>query len=65
MPKLKTRKAVSKRIKITKGKKVVIRRGGQDHFNTRDTGNQVRKKRRDKKLSDANKKNIKQFMPYN
>lgn len=65
MPKLKTVKAVSKRIKITKNDKLIIRRGGQDHFNTRDTGNQVRRKRRDKKLSNVNKKNVKSFMPYN
>jgi ribosomal protein L35 len=65
MPKLKTVKAVSKRIKITKNDKLIVRRGGQDHFNTRNTGNQVRRKRRDNKLSDANKKNVKSFIPYN
>jgi len=64
MPKLKTIKAVSKRIKITKNDKVIIRRGGQDHFNSRDAGKVTRRKRRDVCLSDANKKNIKNFIPY-
>jgi len=65
MPKLKTTKAVSKRIKITKKGKVIVRKGGQDHFNTRESGKTMRNKRRDIKLANANKKNIKTFIPYN
>ncbi len=65
MPKLKTVKAVSKRIKVTKKDKVIIRKGGQDHFNTRESGKTMRNKRRDIKLAKANKKNIKKFIPYN
>jgi ribosomal protein L35 len=48
MPKLKTRKVISKRIRRTKSGKIKIKRGGQDHFNSRERGNTTRNKRRDK-----------------
>jgi ribosomal protein L35 len=64
MPKLKTKKAVSKRIKITKGKKITIRTGGQDHFNAKERGKVTRAKKRDKNLSKSNEKNIKRCLPY-
>lgn len=63
--KLKTQKAVAKRIKISKKGKVITRKAGQDHFNARETGKKKRIKRSDIKLSDKNKKNIKNFIPYN
>lgn len=62
--KLKTKKALKKRVKITGRKKVLIRAGGQDHFNSRERGNTTRNKRRDKTLSDVNVKNVKQLLPY-
>ncbi|MFW0862578.1 MAG: large ribosomal subunit protein bL35 [Candidatus Komeilibacteria bacterium] len=65
MPKLKTRKAVSKRIKVTKSGKLKIRSGAQGHFNSRETGNKKRNKRRDKDLATANHANVKQALPYN
>lgn len=43
--KLKTNKALSKRLKITKNKKALIRRGRQDHFNAKETGKATRRKR--------------------
>lgn len=43
----KTHKAVSKRFTVTKTGKVLKRRAGQDHFNSRDPGKITRKKRRD------------------
>ncbi len=64
MPKLKTNKAIKKRIKITKGKKLKIRTGGQDHFNARESGKTTRSKRRNKSLSKNNTKNVKRLMPY-
>lgn len=64
MPKLKTRKAVAKRIRVTKRGKLKIRAGGQDHFNARETGKKKRNKRRDKDLSKANYKNIRKALPY-
>ncbi|MCB9802840.1 50S ribosomal protein L35 [Candidatus Nomurabacteria bacterium] len=62
--KLKTKKALKKRVKITGSKKVVIRTGGQDHFNSRETGKVKRNKRRDKTISEVNVKNVKQLLPY-
>ncbi|MFW0838100.1 MAG: large ribosomal subunit protein bL35 [Candidatus Komeilibacteria bacterium] len=64
MPKLKTRKAVAKRIKVTKNNKLKIRAGGQDHFNARETGKKKRNKRRDKDLAKVNHKNIRATLPY-
>ena len=65
MVKIKTHKAVSKRFKVTKNKKVLKRKSGQDHFNSRESGNTTRKKRRDVEMSDTLNKNIRTLMPYN
>jgi ribosomal protein L35 len=64
--KMKTNKALKKRVKITGGKKkkIMIRAGGQDHFNSRESGNTMRNKRRDKQISKANIKNVKKLLPY-
>jgi large subunit ribosomal protein L35 len=62
--KLKTNKALKKRVKVTSKKKILIRTGGQDHFNSRESGKVTRNKRRDKKLSSANIKNVKKLLPY-
>jgi len=43
----KTYKALSKRVKVTKTGKVLKRKAGQDHFNSRETGNTRRNKRSD------------------
>lgn len=43
----KTYKALSKRVKTTKNGKIVKRKAGQDHFNTRETGKVTRNKRTD------------------
>jgi ribosomal protein L35 len=45
--KLKTHKTVSKRLTVTKTGKLLMRKGGQDHFNSRESGNVTRNKRRD------------------
>jgi len=47
MGKLKTKKAVSKRFKITKTGKVTKQTCGKGHFNSRETGNVKRNKRKD------------------
>ncbi|MFA6253606.1 MAG: 50S ribosomal protein L35 [Patescibacteria group bacterium] len=62
--KLKTKKILSKRVKVTGNKKIMIRAGGQDHFNSRESGKVTKNKRRSKELSSANKKVIKKFLPY-
>ncbi len=47
MPKLKARKAASKRFKLTGTGKIVRRRSNQNHFNARQTSDQKRAKRSD------------------
>jgi ribosomal protein L35 len=44
MGKLKTKKSITKRFKITKNKKMIRRAANQNHFNARASGNQKRKK---------------------
>jgi len=60
---MKTRKTIAKRVVITKTGKLLKRHGGQDHFNSRDSGKITRKKRRDQTVSKAYVKNLKQLMP--
>jgi len=60
--KTKTRKTIAKRFKITKTGKLLKRYGGQDHFNAREPGKVTRKKRRDKTVSNAFTKNLKQLI---
>lgn len=43
----KTYKTLSKRVKVTKNGKILKRKAGQDHFNTRESGKVTRNKRRD------------------
>ncbi|MFH1598435.1 MAG: 50S ribosomal protein L35 [Patescibacteria group bacterium] len=62
MPKIKTHKATAKRIKITRGKKMMQRRSGQDHFNARESGRITKKKRRDRTINKANVKAIKKLV---
>ncbi len=59
MTKIKTRKAISKRFKLTKNGKIMHRTCGQDHFNSRDTGQETQQKRNDRQLSPSNSKVIK------
>jgi ribosomal protein L35 len=62
--KLKTKKILKKRVKITAKKKVIIRTGGQDHFNSRESGKVTRNKRRDKEIAVVNIKTVKKLLPY-
>ena len=64
MPKLKTRKAAAKRVKITGKKKVVGRTAGQSHFNSRDDGKATRAKRSDFVLFKADAENVLKNLPY-
>ena len=65
MAKIKTHKSISKRFKVTKNKKVLKRKAGQDHFNSRDSGKTTRKKRRDVGMSETLNRNLQELMPYN
>ncbi len=58
MPKLKTRKIVAKRFKVTSKKKVTRRKSKQNHFNARQDGDHKRSKRNDKSVAGKDAKNI-------
>ncbi len=47
----KTYKALAKRVTVTKTGKVIKRKAGQDHFNSRETGKERRNKRSDMGVS--------------
>ena len=65
MPKIKTHKATAKRFKITKNNKILKRKNGQDHFNSRESGATTRSKRRDIGMAATEHRIIKRLMPYN
>jgi ribosomal protein L35 len=58
MPKRKTKKALVKRIKISKNKKVIRRKTGQNHYNSKETGKAGREKKRDLRLFKADEANV-------
>ncbi|MDD3608003.1 MAG: 50S ribosomal protein L35 [Candidatus Moranbacteria bacterium] len=58
MPKLKTRKSVVKKFKITAGKKVIRRYSKQNHFNARQTSKLKRLKRNNVLVVGEDRKNI-------
>lgn len=53
MTKMKTKKSISKRFRVTKTGKVIKRTSGQGHYNSRETGNVRRNKRSDCVLSET------------
>ncbi len=65
MSKLKTKKALIKRIKISKNKKVIKRKAGQNHFNSKETGKVGRRKKRMIRLFKTDEKNVLRALPYN
>ncbi len=65
MPKIKTYKAAAKRFKITRNKKILHRKAGQDHFNARESGVITRRKRREILINKSEFKIIKRLVPYN
>lgn len=65
MPKAKTHKATAKRFIMKKSKsgiKVYKRTNGQDHFNSRESGNTRRNKRSDSVMSVAFNNTIKKAL---
>lgn len=68
MSKLKTHNAIAKRFKMTgkkkKNKHVMHRKGGQDHFNAKESGDKTREKRLDRYVDETIKNTIKKLMPY-
>ncbi|HRY82392.1 MAG TPA: 50S ribosomal protein L35 [Candidatus Moranbacteria bacterium] len=65
MPKLKTKKALIKKVKITKNKKVLRRSTGQNHYNSKEDGAVGREKKGDLRLFKADEKNVLKALPYN
>jgi len=53
MPKMKTNKAVAKRIKITSSGKILRRRSGSGHLKSTKTPNRIRRFRKDVALSSG------------
>jgi large subunit ribosomal protein L35 len=62
MPKLKTHKATVKRFRVSSKGKLKQRKGGQDHFNSAESGNTTRKKRRDIDTTKTLTKTIKKLI---
>ncbi|KKP68318.1 MAG: hypothetical protein UR66_C0006G0019 [Candidatus Moranbacteria bacterium GW2011_GWE1_35_17] len=58
MPKMKSKKSLIKKIKVTAGKKVLRRYTKQNHFNSKQTGSFKRKKRSDVEIVGQEAKNI-------
>jgi ribosomal protein L35 len=63
MGKLKTRKALLKRLKITGRKKILKRVARQNKFNAKESGNITRRKRKASRISPVNRKIIKKALP--
>lgn len=65
MPKLKTKKAAAKKVKVTKKKKVIRRKCGQNHYNSKETGNTGREKKSEIRLFKSDEANyLKRGLPY-
>jgi len=64
MAKLKTKKSVLKRFKITATGKILHRPMHQDHFNAKDSGKKRRLKRRLIQITGAEARAIRKLLPY-
>ncbi len=53
MPKAKTHKGATKRLRKTATGKLMQRASGQDHYNSRETGKTTKNKRRDNTMSNS------------
>jgi large subunit ribosomal protein L35 len=62
MPKLKTRKSITKRFKITKTGKILRRHTGLDHYRAKKSGKKIRLSRKLVEVSKAEAKKIKKLL---
>ena len=62
--KLKTKKAVAKRFKITGTGKILHRPASQSHFNAKQSANTRRKKRKMIQVAKPERKALKRLLPY-
>lgn len=58
----KTRKSIAKRFKITKTGKVLRRVTGQDHYRSKKSGDEIRKRRKWVKVSGPLAKKVKKLL---
>lgn len=64
MPKLKTKKSVIKRFKVTATGKLLHRATNKGHFNAKQTGKQRRARRKFVPVAKSDLKNLKRLLPY-
>jgi len=64
MPKLKTKKALKKRVKITKKKKALRSKAGRRHLLSSKTTKRKRNLRKKSVVSETESKMIKRSLPY-
>lgn len=64
MPKMKTKKSVIKKVRLTKKRKLLRRKTGQNHFNSKETGKKGRQKRKDIRLFQTDEQNLLKALPY-
>ena len=62
MPKMKTRKAIAKRVKITGRGKVIVRRGGSSHLKSTNSPKKNRTLRLQKQLSKGFSRQAKKLL---
>lgn len=62
MPKLKTRKSLTKRFKITKTGKILRRYTGLDHYRAKKSGKKIRQSRKWVEVSKSEAKKIKKLL---
>lgn len=56
MPKAKTHKGTTKRLRKTGTGKIMRRASGQDHYNSRESGKTTKNKRRDTTMSNSSRR---------
>lgn len=64
MAKLKTRKSIRKRFRVTGRRRLIRRSAGQDHFNARESGTITKRKRRDRELAEVDRRAVEKMIPY-
>jgi len=64
MPKMKTKKAISKRVKVTGTGKIMHYRKGNNHLKSSKSASQLRRLGKAKQLTGKMEKNFKKSLPY-
>lgn len=59
---MKTKQAMAKRFTLTKKGKLLKRKAGQNHFNSRESGTTTKNKRRDMSLAKVASRMIEKFL---